>query len=42
MFKGAQMYNIPTSSPPPKQEPLMAATMGMGDFSTFSNIFWPS
>lgn len=31
-----------TSRPPPRQEPLIAATIGMGDFSICSNIFWPS
>ncbi len=31
-----------TSSPPPRQEPLIAATKGMGDFSIRSNIFCPA
>lgn len=36
------LKEIYTSSPPPKQAPLMAATTGFVDFSSFSNILCPS
>ena len=36
------LEKICTSSPPPKQDPLMAATTGFVDFSSFSNVFCAS